>query len=45
MVVLFAKGHAMPPYTKCLTGPNCYENAAVETFFQSLKAAVLWRQS
>lgn len=24
---------------------NCYDNAAVETFFKSLKAEVLWRQS
>jgi putative transposase len=24
---------------------NCYDNAAVETFFKSLKAEVLWRQT
>ena len=24
---------------------NCYDNAAVETFFKSLKAALLWRQT
>ena len=24
---------------------NCYDNAAVETFFKSLKAEVLWRQN
>jgi len=24
---------------------NCYNNAAVETFFKSLKAEVLWRQN
>ena len=24
---------------------NCYENAAVETFFKSLKAEMLWRQN
>jgi transposase InsO family protein len=24
---------------------NCYDNAAVETFFKSLKAEVLWRQA
>ena len=24
---------------------NCYDNAAVETFFKSLKAELIWRQS
>lgn len=24
---------------------NCYDNAVVETFFKSLKAEMLWRQS
>ena len=24
---------------------NCYDNAAVETFFKSLKAELLWRQT
>ena len=24
---------------------NCYDNAAVEPFFKSLKAEVLWRQA
>lgn len=24
---------------------NCFDNAAVETFFKSLKAELLWRQT
>ncbi len=24
---------------------NCYDNASVETFFKSLKAELIWRQS
>ncbi len=24
---------------------NCFDNAAVETFFKSLKTAMLWRQT
>ena len=33
-----------PGYTKFRTLPNCYDNSAVESFFKSLKAELVWRR-
>ena len=33
------------PVLSFAEGGNCYDNASVETFFKTIKAELIWRQS